>query len=78
MKAHILIPAIASLALLGAYPASAKTLAQNAPWSAQVDPSAGGITLASLSPAKYHCRTYYNYHERSRCREEYGIPDHMN
>ncbi|SDR56962.1 hypothetical protein SAMN05444161_6385 [Rhizobiales bacterium GAS191] len=78
MKAQIIIPAIASLALLGAYPASAKTLAPNAPWGVQVQQSPGGMTLASLSPAKYHCRTYSNRHERSRCREVSGIPDHMN
>jgi hypothetical protein len=78
MKAHIIIPAIASLALLATYPASAHTLARNAPLSAQVEQSQGGITLASLSPAKYHCRTYSNYHDRSRCREHHGIADHMN
>jgi hypothetical protein len=71
MKMHIIIPAIASLALLAANPASARASEANSPQKAQIGTSAGGV-----SPSDYTCRTFANYAGRPRCRQIYGIPDH--
>ena len=69
MNTRILIPAIASLALLAGGPALAL-----APIGAT-----DGLRIEKATPilalASVDCRKYLNYHARSRCREIYGIPD---
>jgi len=66
---HILVPAIASLTLLVANPASALT-PRNAIPGATIEGS-----RVKILPVKwiYHCRKYRNYHERQRCYEEHGL-----
>jgi hypothetical protein len=69
MNTRIVIPAIASLALLAGGPALAL-----APIGAT-----DGLRIEKATPilalASVDCRKYLNYHARSRCREIYGIPD---
>ncbi|SEB91747.1 hypothetical protein SAMN05444161_0139 [Rhizobiales bacterium GAS191] len=80
MKMHIIIAAIASLALIAANPASARPSRGNVPQSAQIEKSTGSIALASpalASPAKvdHTCRRFSNYHAKQRCKAINGIPD---
>ncbi|SEF09744.1 hypothetical protein SAMN05444161_8316 [Rhizobiales bacterium GAS191] len=78
MNTRILITAIASLALFAGTPAFALASATGAINGPHVENATPGIVLASVSKGKAHCRGYYNYHARSRCRQIHGIPDHEN
>jgi hypothetical protein len=73
MRTHILIPALASLALLAANPAFASTSAGNASGGPKIEST--GAVFASLSPARYACREFTNYHARALCYENNGLPD---
>jgi hypothetical protein len=72
MKTHIMIPAIASLALLAASPAFASTSMGNASQGAKIEST--GAVFAALSPARARCRAYANYHARQHCYEINGLP----
>jgi hypothetical protein len=75
MKTLVIIPALASLALLVANPASALTPASNA-LGAGIEESAGGIVIKAMSAARYHCRTYRSRHAQARCYQKHGIHHH--
>ena len=77
MNTRILIPAIASLALLAAGPALALAPA-GAIDGLRIEKATPVVALASVVQRKAHCRKYANYHDRSRCREIHGIPDIRN
>jgi len=58
MKAKLLLPAIASLALLAAVPASAQTFARFG-----YDPQGGG----GAGPYALSCRRFANFNQRQHC-----------
>jgi hypothetical protein len=73
MKMHIIIPAIASLALFAANPASALTQTANPLQGATLAEPTDGIVFA-VSKDGYDCRAYANRWARLRCDEINGQP----
>jgi hypothetical protein len=76
MKTHIILPAIASLALFAANPVWASTSAGNAPQGGAKVENSTGVVFAQLSPARYECREFANYHARQYCYDINGLPMH--
>jgi hypothetical protein len=76
MKRFINVPALASLALFAANPASALIPASNVQLGAGVEEPADGIVIKAMSAARYHCRTYRSRHARQRCYQMHGLHHH--
>jgi hypothetical protein len=67
---HILLPAIAALALFAANPASALTPA----WRAGVEESTSNLVpVAKYGHWYYQCNKYFGHHDLQRCYQMHGL-----
>jgi hypothetical protein len=74
MNPHrMFIPAIASLVLFAANPASALTPVWNPSQGAGVEESTGNIVPAKLSHWAYQCRKYFSEDNLQKCYQMHGL-----